>query len=112
MLWLLMSPDHQQPWYVMKDKWIIVFYEDGFKWPSPEQNGRHFADDSLRRIFVNEKFCILIKFSLKFVLNGTIDNNPALAKIMTWHHIGDKPSSEPMLIRFTDAYVWYLGEMC
>ena len=40
---------------------------------SPGQNGRHFADD----IFVNEKFCILIKISLRFVPKGPIDNNPA-----------------------------------
>ena len=26
----------------------------------PEQNGRHFADDILRCIFVNGKFCVLI----------------------------------------------------
>ena len=44
----------------------------------PGQNGRHFADDSFKCIFVNEKFCILIKFSLKFVPKGPIDNNPAL----------------------------------
>ena len=29
-------------------------------------------------ILVNEKFCILIKISLKFVLKGLIDNNAAL----------------------------------
>ena len=29
-------------------------------------------------IFVNEKFCILIKSSLKFVPKGLIDNNPVL----------------------------------
>ena len=28
--------------------------------------------------FMNEKFCILIKISLKFVPKGPIDNNPAL----------------------------------
>ena len=27
----------------------------------------------------NEKFCILIKISLEFVLKGPIDDNPALA---------------------------------
>ena len=31
-----------------------------------------------RSIFVNEKFCILIKISLKFVPKGPIDNNPVL----------------------------------
>ena len=44
----------------------------------PGQNGRHFVDDILWCIFVNEKFCILIKISLKFVPKGPIDNNPAL----------------------------------
>ena len=44
----------------------------------PGQNGRQFADDSLKCIFVNEKFCILIEISLKFVPKGPIDNNPAL----------------------------------
>ena len=38
----------------------------------------HFAEDILRCIFVNEKFCILIEISLKFVPEGEIDNNPAL----------------------------------
>ena len=44
----------------------------------PGQNGRHFADDAFRCIFVNEKFCILIEISLKFVPKGPIDDNPAL----------------------------------
>ena len=47
--------------------------------PSPPgQNGRHFADDIFICIFVNEKFGILIKISLKFVPRGPVDNNPAL----------------------------------
>ena len=38
--------------------------------PSPhEQNGRHFADGIFRGIFMNEKFCIYMKNSLKFVPN-------------------------------------------
>ena len=44
----------------------------------PGQNGRNFADDISSSIFVNEKFCVLIKISLKFVAKGTIDNNWAL----------------------------------
>ena len=44
----------------------------------PAQNGRHFADDIFRWIFVNETFYIFIKISLKFVPKGPIDNNPAL----------------------------------
>ena len=45
---------------------------------SPRQNGRHFAVDIFICIFVNEKLCILIKISPKFVVKGSIDNNPAL----------------------------------
>ena len=69
----------------------------------PGQNGWHFTDDIFKRISVNEKFCILIKISLKFVSKGPIDYNPALVQIMAWRRIGDKPLSEPMLIRFADA---------
>ena len=45
---------------------------------SPGQNGRHFPISIFKCIFVNEKFCILIKISMKFVRKGPIDNNPAL----------------------------------
>ena len=44
----------------------------------PGQNVRRFADDIFINIFMNEKFCILIKISLKFVPKGPIENNPAL----------------------------------
>ena len=36
------------------------------------------ADDIFRCSFVNEKFCIWIKISVKFVPKSPIDNNPAL----------------------------------
>ena len=36
------------------------------------------ADDNFKCIFLNEKFCILIRISLKLVPKGPIDNNPAL----------------------------------
>ena len=42
------------------------------------QKGCHFADDIFLCIFVNEKFCILIKSSLKCVPKGPIHNNPTL----------------------------------
>ena len=44
----------------------------------PGQNGHLFTDNVFRCIFVNEKLCILIKISLKFIPKGQIDNNPAL----------------------------------
>ena len=63
------------------------------------------ADDIFKCIFVNEKYHILIKISLKFVPKGPIENNQALVQIMAWRRIGDKPLSEPMLTQFTDAYM-------
>ena len=44
----------------------------------PGQNGRHLADDIFRSIFVNEKFCILIRISRMFAPKGPINNNQAL----------------------------------
>ena len=44
----------------------------------PTQNGRHFADDILKCIFLNENVWIPIEISLKFVPKGPIDNIPAL----------------------------------
>ena len=64
----------------------------------PRQNGRHFADDTFNRIFVNENVTISIKFSLKFVLKGPINNIPALVQIMAWRRPGAKPLSEPVMV--------------
>ena len=44
----------------------------------PRQNGRHFADDILKWIFLNENVWIPIEISLKFVPKGPIDYIPAL----------------------------------
>ena len=64
----------------------------------PRQNGRRFADDTFKRILLNENVRISIKISLKFVPKGPINNNPALVQIMAWHRTGDKPLSEPMIV--------------
>ena len=63
---------------------------------SPGQNGHQFADDIFKCIFMNDKFCILIPVSLKFVPKSPIDNNPTLVQAMAWRRIGDKPLPEPM----------------
>ena len=41
----------------------------------------------------------LIKLSLKCVPTGPISNIPSLVQIMAWHRAGDKPLSEPMMVR-------------
>ena len=64
----------------------------------PRQNGRHFADNIFKRIFLNENILISIKISLKLVPKGSIYNIPALVQIMAWRRPGDKPLSEPMMV--------------
>ena len=63
------------------------------------QNGHHFADDTFKLIFLKENFRITIKISLKFVPNGPINDIPVLVQIMAWRGLGDRPLSEPMVIR-------------
>ena len=63
----------------------------------PRQNGRHFPDDTFKRIFVNDNVRISIKISLKFVAKGPINKIPALVQIMAWRRPGDKPISEPRM---------------
>ena len=71
----------------------------------PEQNGRCLADSISKCIFMNEKFRISIRISLKFVPKGQINNKWALVQVMAWHRTGYKPLSEPMLTQFTDTYM-------
>ena len=81
---------------------ILLF----FKLISPWTKCLPFRRQYFQMQFCEWEFCILIKFSLKFVPKGLIDNNPAVVYIMAWRLIlGDKPLSEPMLTRFTDAYM-------
>ena len=64
----------------------------------PRQNGRHFADDIFKCIFLNENVWIPFQISLKFLPRGAINNIPALVQIMAWRRSGDKPLSEPMMV--------------
>ena len=64
----------------------------------PRQNGRNFADDTFKRIFLNENVLISIKISLKFVPKGPMNDIPALVQIMAWRRPGDKPLSEPRMV--------------
>ena len=64
----------------------------------PRQNVRHFADNTFKHIFLNDDVRISIKMSLKFVLKGPINNNPALVQIMAWRQSGEKPLFEPMMV--------------
>ena len=58
-------------------KMVLLFYET-INTLRPRQNGRHFPDDIFNGILYNENVWISIKFSLKFVPKGPINNIPAL----------------------------------
>ena len=65
----------------------------------PRLNGRRFADDTFKCIFLNENVeWISIKISLKFVRKGPINNYPALVQLLAWRRSGDRPLSEPMMV--------------
>ena len=80
-----MVPDCQQAISWMMNGWwssslyicICITRPNSLLIP-PRQNGCHFADDILRCIFMNEKFCISIIISPKFVPKCPIDNRPAI----------------------------------
>ena len=57
-------------------------------------------DDIFKCFFLNENVWISIEVSLKFVPKGPLNNIPALDQIMAWRRPGDKPLSEPMVVRF------------
>ena len=65
----------------------------------PKQNGRNFADDTFKCIFLNENVRISIRFSLTLIPKGSINNYPALVQIMAWRRPGAKPISEAVMVR-------------
>ena len=96
-VYLLLENIMHSPVY-QADKRTDQCYSSSFSALRPRQNGRHFANDAFRRIFLNESVRISIDISLKFGPKGPIDNIPALVQIMAWFQQGDKPLSEPMMV--------------
>ena len=62
-------------------------------------------------IFLNENLLVSIQISLKFVPKGSINNIPALVHVMAWRRPGDKPLSDAMMVKFTDAYMRHSASM-
>ena len=85
---------------VLRDRWAECWIDGymSFNTLRPRQNGRHFADDNFKRIFMNENVRISTNISMKFVPKSLIDNIPALVQIMAWRRPDDKPLSEPMMV--------------
>ena len=92
--------------------WNIIFKSEqcsfsSLKWDNvynlntlrPREIGRHFADEIFKWIFLNENVWISINISLKFVSRGSINDIPTLVQEMAWRRPGDKPLSEPMMVR-------------
>ena len=90
----------QQP-PAVAETWDITVFTHWPEWINtlrPRQNGRHFADDIFKWIFLTENVWILINISLKFVPMVQINDIPAFVQIMTWRRPGAKPLSKPMLL--------------
>ena len=77
---------------------FYVFQQQGIDTLRPRQNGRHFPEDILKWIFLNENAWISLNISLKFVPKVRINNIPACVQIMACRRSGDKPLSEPMMM--------------
>ena len=91
----------------------------------PRKNGRHYTKDIFRCIFLNESGWISIKMSLNFVPKDPINNIRALVQIMAWRRPGNKPLSEPMMIKLPThicvtwpqwvtvslPFVWYIKSL-
>ena len=77
--------------YVTRNQWVNSL--------RPRPDRRHFADDIFKCIFKNENEWISPRISLKFVPKFRINNIPALVHIMAWRRPGDKPLSEPMMVK-------------
>ena len=65
----------------------------------PRQNGCYFPDSIFKCIVLNAKVRISIKVSLKLVPVGPIKKAQHLVQIMDQSGSGDKPLSEPMVVR-------------
>ena len=84
-------PSSTTPYGITRSQWVNTLRQ--------KQNGRRFADDILKCIFVNDDMWISINISLKFVPKSQINNIPALVQILAWCRPGEKPSSEPIMVR-------------
>ena len=104
-------------WFSPWDLWEKVTVSSGLmKYIStvntlrPRQDGRYFADDVLKCIFLNEHVWIRLKIPLKFVPRGPINNIPALVQI------GLAPTRRQAIIWTnvgicTDAYMRHSASM-
>ena len=94
-----LSPTSWCEWCLQSYIFITPFLSASVNTLRPRQDGRYFADDICKCIFLNGNVWVPIKISLKFIPRGPINNIPTLVQIMAWRRPGDKPLSEPMMVR-------------
>ena len=63
------------------------------------QDSRHFGRWHFQMQFVNENVLISRKISLNFVPKSPIDNKSLLVQVMACHRTGDKPLSDPIMVK-------------
>ena len=77
---------------------------------------RNFPDDISNAFSWIKIYEFLLRFSLKFVPEGPINNIPLLVQIRAWRRPGDKPLPGPMMFRLpTHIFVtrpqWVKGQL-
>ena len=83
------APGHQRHHSAETHAALELYYNTNVNTLRPRQNGRYFAEDIFKFIFLNENAWISIKISLKFVCIVPINNILALVQIMAWRRQGD-----------------------
>ena len=101
--WPVNSP-HKEPvtWKFFPFDDVIMSHKIN---PSlPGRDGRHFTDNTLKCIFLNENIKTVILISLKFIPKDPIYKKSALVQVTAWGWIGDKPLYKLILTQFTHPY--------
>ena len=71
----------------------------------PRQNGRQFANDTFKCIFLNGNIWTVIEISLKYVTLGRIDNKPALVQII---QLGTEQATSHYLKQWWPSLLTYI----
>ena len=95
MAWFWLVASAGTRWYQI---WLTHCSLDN--WPPSRR--QHFQMHFLEWIYLN----LDKKMSLKFVPKGPINNIPALVQIVAWRRSGDKPLSEPMMVKSRIYVTW------
>ena len=82
----------------MKKWWALSFIYT----LRPEQDGRHFADDILKGMFLKENDCISIQIMMRLIPKGPIDSKWVWVQVMAWCLFSANPLLKPIVTQFTD----------